>query len=65
MRFFDIAYIEARAHIEKRSVSIELTDFSVFYTQDDIDVVIERLKDGKSSVIMDGGQIWKVSKSSE
>ena len=64
VRFFDIAYIEARAHIEKRSVSIELTDFSVFYTQDDIDVVIERLKDGKSSVIMDGGQIWKVSKSS-
>ena len=65
VRFFDIAYIEARAHIEKRSVSIELTDFSVFYTQDDIDVVIEKLKDGKSSVIMDGGQIWKVSKSSE
>ena len=65
VRFFDIAYIEARPHIEKRSVSIELTDFSVFYTQDDIDVVIEKLKDGKSSVIMDGGQIWKVSKSSE
>lgn len=65
VRFFDIAYIEARPHIDKRSVSIELTDFSVFYTQDDIDVVIERLKDGKSSVIMDGGQILKVSKSSE
>ena len=65
VRFFDIAYIEARPHIDKRSVSIELTDFSVFYTQDDIDVVIERLKDGKSSIIMDGGQIWKVSKSSE
>lgn len=65
VRFFDIAYIEARAHTEKRSVAIELTDFSVFYTQDDIDVVIEKLKDGKSSVIMDGGQILKVSKSAD
>ena len=65
VRFFDIAYIEARPHMEKRSVAIELTDFSVFYTQDDIDVVIEKLKDGKSSVIMDGGQIIKVSKSAD
>lgn len=65
VRFFDIAYIEARPYVDKRSVSIELTDFSVFYTQEDIDVVIEKLKDGKSSIIMDGGQIIKVSKSKE
>lgn len=65
VRFFDIAYIEARPYVEKRSVAIELTDFSVFYTQEDIDVVIEKLKDGKSSIVMDGGQIIKVSKSKE
>ena len=65
VRFFDIAYIEARPYVDKRSVAIELTDFSVFYTQEDINVVIEKLKDGKSSIVMDGGQIIKVSKSKE
>lgn len=66
VRFFDIAYIEARPHIDKRSVSIELTDFSVFYTQDDIDVVMEKMKNGwKPSTVMDNGQIYKISKSDE
>lgn len=65
VKFFDIAYIEVRPVIKNRTVSVNLVDFSVFYTQEDIDVVIEKLWNGKDRVIMDAGQIYKISKSKE
>lgn len=43
VKFFDIAYIEVRPVVKNRTVNIDLIDFSVFYTQEDIDVVIEKL----------------------
>lgn len=59
--FHDVSFIEVKPHIKKHSLAIELTDFSVFYSQDakDADVI---LKKGKSKVIVDKGQVVKISK---
>jgi DNA modification methylase len=60
--FYDVSYIEVKPHIKGKSVAIELTDFSVFYTQDALDNVVSEIKNGSSKVIVDGGKIIKVSK---
>jgi len=44
VKFFDIAYIEVKPEIKGKSISIELSDFSVYYTQEDLDTVIENMK---------------------
>ena len=62
--FHDVSFIEVRPHLKKNSLAIELTDFSVFYSQDaqDADVI---LKKGKSKVIVDKGQVVKIHKDKE
>jgi len=44
--FHDVSYIEVRPHIKGKTLSIELTDFSVFYSQDSIDNISAELKPG-------------------
>ncbi|MCE9661517.1 MAG: site-specific DNA-methyltransferase [Burkholderiales bacterium] len=64
--FHDIAFIEATPRYDKRdktSLQIELVDFSVYYTQGAMDAVTASLKEGKSQVVCDAGQLWKVTKS--
>ena len=34
--FHDVAYVEVSPHFKDNTVAVELTDFSVFYTQDSI-----------------------------
>ncbi len=60
--FHDVAYIEIKPHIKSRSVAIELTDFSVHYSQDKIDNVIEAMKNGSAKVTMENGHIIKLIK---
>lgn len=60
--FHDVAYIEARPHSRKNEVAIELTDFSVFYSQDSIANAENSLKEGKSKIVVEKGQIVKVKK---
>ena len=60
--FNDVSYIEVKPIIKKNSVSIELTDFSVFYNQDSLKNVEETLKNGGTKVIVENGKILKVSK---
>lgn len=43
-------------------VSVELTDFSVFYSQDSMTAAEEALKNGSSKIVVEKGQIVKVSK---
>ncbi|WP_225765588.1 DNA methyltransferase [Stenotrophomonas sp. Marseille-Q4652] len=70
--FHDISFVEAtpryakgRTARDKLTVQIELTDFSVYYTQGAAEAAIAALKDGKSDVICDQGQLVKISKSKE
>jgi len=60
--FHDVSYIEAKAHIKKNSVAIELKDFSVFYNQETAIDVAEGLKNKASKVVVEQGQIVKIIK---
>lgn len=60
--FHDVSYIEAKAHFKKNSVAIELKDFSVFYNQDAATDVAEGLKNKASRVVVEQGQIVKITK---
>lgn len=63
--FHDVAYIEAKPQYKKNSVAIELKDFSVFYSQDSILGAEETLKNKASKIVVDKGQIIKISKNSK
>lgn len=60
--FHDVSFIEVKTHIQKNSVAVELTDFSVFYSQDSISAAEASLKDKSSKIVVEKGQIVKVSK---
>ena len=60
--FHDVAYIEVKPHYRKNEVAVELTDFSVFYSQDSIANAETTLKEGKSKIVVERGQIVKVKK---
>jgi hypothetical protein len=66
VKFYDVAFIEAKPSVKgpmnKKEISIELTDFSVFYNQDDSGEVAEALRPGGAKVIVENGQVVKVSK---
>lgn len=63
--FHDVSFIEVKPIIKGNKVSIELTDFSVFYSQDSVDNVASSLANGKNKIIVEKGQIIKVSKDKE
>ena len=66
VKFYDVAFIEAKPIVKGRGndkeISIELTDFSVFYNQDDSGEIAEALRPGTSKVVMEDGQVVKISK---
>ena len=60
--FHDVSFIEVKPHVKGHSVAVELTDFSVFYSQDSIAAAEASLKDKQSKIVVEKGQIVKVSK---
>jgi len=60
--FHDVAAIEVKPHVKKNTVAVELTDFSVFYSQDAQNSVEAEMKDKSTKIIVDKGQIVKISK---
>ncbi len=65
VRFHDVSYIEATPRFEKkdkRKLSIELTDFSVYYSQGLAKAVEIELSEGQSEVVCEAGHLFKVSK---
>ena len=66
--FHDISFVEATPRYDKKdklTVQIELTDFSVYYTQGAFEAAIAAMKEGKSEVMCEQGQLYKVSKSKD
>lgn len=61
-RFHDVAYIEVRPHFNGNSISIELINYSVFYTQGITSFAEEGLKNGGSQIVVENGQVIKISK---
>ena len=65
VRFSDVAYVEANPRYDaknKLTISIELSDFSVHYSQGIADELAHGLKEGKNEVVCDAGTLYKVSK---
>jgi hypothetical protein len=66
VKFYDVAYIEIKPIIKgkgnTKELSIELSDFSVFYNQDNTGEIEETLKAGGSKIIIENGQVIKISK---
>ena len=60
--FHDVAAIEVKPLVEKNTVAVELTDFSVFYSQDSIANAEAAIKPKGSRIVAEKGQIVKVSK---
>ena len=60
--FHDVSYIEVKPHVKKNQIAIELTDFSVFYSQDTVDNAASSLGNGKNKIVVEGGKIIKVTK---
>ncbi|MDM8549458.1 site-specific DNA-methyltransferase [Desulfobacterales bacterium HSG2] len=61
VRFYDVAYLNAKIRKKGKTVTVELTDFVTHYTQDDIEEVQQSMRKGRKVVIEDG-QIFKIEK---
>ena len=66
VKFYDVAYIEIKPVIKGRgknkTIAVELRDFSVFYNQDSVEETEGALREGSSKVVIENGQVIKVSK---
>ena len=65
VRFQDVAYIEVTPRFDNKNqlvLAVELTDFSVFYSQGLADAIAADLKEGKSEVVCEAGALIKISK---
>ncbi len=66
--FHDVSYIEVKPLVRSGkkgtlpAIAVELTDFSVYYSQDSVDDAVQTLKDGKNKIVVEQGKIIKVSK---
>jgi site-specific DNA-methyltransferase (adenine-specific)/adenine-specific DNA-methyltransferase len=65
VRFHDVAYIEVTPRFDKKdklTLAVELTDFSVYYSQGLVESIAAELKEGKSEVVCEQGHLYKISK---
>jgi len=60
--FHDVSFIEVKPHVKGNTLAVELTDFSVFYSQDSIANAEASLKKKGSRIVVERGQIVKVSR---
>ncbi|MDM7925358.1 MAG: site-specific DNA-methyltransferase [bacterium] len=60
--FHDVSYIEVKPLLKKNAVAVQITDFSVYYSQDTVENASANLADGKNKVVVQNGKIIKVSK---
>jgi site-specific DNA-methyltransferase (adenine-specific)/adenine-specific DNA-methyltransferase len=65
VRFHDVAYIEVTPRFDKKNklaLAVELSDFSVYYSQGIAEAIAAELKEGKSEVVCEQGKLFKISK---
>jgi len=63
--FHDVSFIEVKPLVKKGTVAVELTDFSVFYSQDTVGHAAASIGNGKNSIVVEQGQIIKVLKDND
>ncbi len=66
VKFYDVAFIECKPIVSgkgnSKDLSIELSDFSVFYNQDNTGEIEQELRAGGTKVVVENGQVIKISK---
>ena len=62
VKFYEVGYVEAICNVKNKTLQVTLTDFGVFYRQDDADETAISLRNGNSKVVVDQGQVVRVSK---
>lgn len=66
VKFYDVAYVDVKPIIkgrgDKKTIAVELADFSVFYNQESSGEIDEKLRSGASKVYIENGQVIKVTK---
>lgn len=66
VKFYDVSFVEAKPTVKgpmnKKELTVELSDFSVSYNQDDSGEIAEALRPGGAKVIVENGQVVKVSR---
>ena len=68
VRFHDVAYIEVTPRFDQKdklALAVELSDFSVYYSQGVVDTITADLKEGKSEVVCEAGKLVKFSKNKD
>jgi adenine-specific DNA-methyltransferase len=65
VKFYEVAFIEVKPIVKKNTIAIELSDFSVFYNQDDTGEIEEKLSPGGAKVVIENGQVIKLSKAKD
>ncbi len=62
VQFYDLAYVEVKTAVQGLSAKVTLSDFSVYYRQEDMDAIGGKLKPGGSKVTVANGQVLKITK---
>ena len=65
VKFSEVGYLDVKIETKKLEASVTLTDFSVFYSQDSLELDGENLQKGKSKVVLDNGIIKKITKNKD
>ena len=60
--FYDVAYVEVLPKVKGLTATVSLKDFGVYYRQDDLAALGEKLKNGSSKVTVESGQVVKIVK---
>ena len=66
--FHDVSFIEVKPHVAGKKLSVELTDFSVFYSQDSIasaEAALSGASKAGSRIVVERGQVVKLSKAKD
>jgi hypothetical protein len=62
VKFYEAGYVEAKCEVKNRTLMVSLTDFGVFYRQNDADETAAELRNGQEKIVVDQGQVVRVAK---
>lgn len=63
VKFYDVAYLDVGVqHIEPKKIKVVLKDFITSFTQDDLEEIEQAMKKGSNKVVIEDGNIVKLTK---
>ena len=62
VKFYDVAYLEIEPILENNKIQVRLKDFITTFTQDDLEEIEQSLNRGSNKVVIEEGNIIKLTK---